>query len=78
MLPASDGPRRWLAAGLGGCTRAPGVREPVTVRDDQGRTWTRGEDGRFHDDATGRHHLTWRQLHTRTDLVEVTPEGAAS
>lgn len=40
----------------------------VQVRDDQGRTWERGEDGRFHT-PDNRHHQTDRELSARSDLV---------
>lgn len=39
------------------------------VRDDLGRTWSLGEDGLWHDTATGRHHQTSAELTARTDLV---------
>jgi hypothetical protein len=61
-------PRVWLVAGL---RDAPAPVDAVTVRDDLMRTWTPGPDSNWHT-ADGRHHATWRELHGRYDLVEVT------
>jgi hypothetical protein len=42
----------------------------TTWRDDQGRVWYPEAGGRF-GTADGRHHQTLRELHDRTDLVQV-------
>jgi hypothetical protein len=34
------------------------------------RTWVPGDDGVYHS-ADGWHHVTWTELHTRYDLIEV-------
>jgi len=69
-------PRVWLVAGL---STTPAPTGPLgvlpTVRDDRQLRWVPGADGRWHT-PDGRHHATWDELHTRTDLVEVTPPAA--
>lgn len=73
LATTATAPRVWLVAGLSttdtAADTAPADR-PV-VRDDLMRTWEPGVDGRWHT-ADGRHHATWRELHSRYDLVEVT------
>jgi len=63
--------RVWLVAGL---STEPAPTDQPTVRDDQGRTWQPGPDGRY---STGesRHHVTWGELRARHDLVEVVLGG---
>lgn len=39
------------------------------VRDDQGRIWHKGDDGRFHT-LDNRHHLSPSELSNRTDLTD--------
>lgn len=59
-------PRVWLA-------RTPATAPipiPRCVRDDRGLTWRPGSDGHWHT-TDGRHTVTWPELHSRTDLVEV-------
>lgn len=45
------------------------------VRDDQGRCWHRGDDGRFHT-LDNRHHLSPFELAARTDLTETSGDGS--
>lgn len=68
MTAPTHAARVWLVAGLV-ATGTP-ADMPV-VRDDLMREWLPGPDHRWHT-ADGRHHATWRELHTRFDLVEVT------
>ncbi|WP_124394284.1 hypothetical protein [Rhodococcus wratislaviensis] len=61
--------RVWLVAGLAHTS------EPVdrpAVRDDLMRTWV-PEPGSGYRTPDGRRRTTWAQLHSRFDLVEVTP-----
>lgn len=44
------------------------------VRDDTGRIWHRGDDGRFHT-LDNRHHLSRFELAARTDLMEIGPNN---
>jgi hypothetical protein len=60
--------RVWLVAGL---STTPAPADMPVVRDDLMREWAPGPDRRWHT-ADGRHHATWRELHIRFDLVEVT------
>jgi hypothetical protein len=68
-MPTTVRPRVWLVAGLG---NTPNPVDRPVVRDDLMRQWWPGPDGRYHT-ADGRHHANWTELHTRFDLVEVTP-----
>lgn len=68
MTPTDMTPRVWLVAGHG-CAGEPG--DPVVVRDDVGRQWCPGPDGRYHT-AGGLHHASWAELRARFDLIEVT------
>ncbi|MGH3757033.1 hypothetical protein [Actinophytocola sp.] len=57
-------PRVWLVG------TTPNPTDLPTVRDIRMRTWQPGDDGRYHS-ADGRHHVTWTELNSRYDLVEV-------
>lgn len=59
--------RVWLVAALSN-TREPADRP--AVRDDLMRTWLPGGGNGY---RNGRHAATWAELHSRFDLVEVTP-----
>ena len=61
--------RVWLVAGLAH-TSEPADRP--AVRDDLMRTWV-PEPGSGYRTPDGRRRTTWAQLHSRFDLVEVTP-----
>lgn len=64
-------PRVWLVAGSDTPDPIPDDLPPV--RDTQMRVWHPGHPytGRM-TTADGRHHLTWRELRARFDLVETT------
>lgn len=69
--------RVWLVAGLAHDSAAP---EPEAVgvsslRDGQLRVWRSSGDGWWHT-ADGRHHASWRELHDRFDLMEVSGNAA--
>nr|CTQ96917.1 hypothetical protein [Kibdelosporangium sp. MJ126-NF4] len=64
-------PQVWLAAGPAETeVPSPAAVGVDTVRDDQLRVWCCGEGDWWHT-ADGLHHVTWRELHVRFDLVEV-------
>ncbi|MFD9665377.1 hypothetical protein ACFWAY_27770 [Rhodococcus sp. NPDC059968] len=67
--PCSTTSRVWLVAALAH-TREPADRP--AVRDDLMRTWV-PEPGSGYRTRDGRRRATWAQLHSRFDLVEVTP-----
>lgn len=64
-------PRVWLVAGLSTADSQVAPADGPVVRDDLMRRWYPGVDGRWHT-ADGRHHVTWADLRSRYDLVEVT------
>ncbi len=71
MVATTTAPRVWLAAGIEQTTLPPrSLCDRPTVRDDQGRHWQCGDDGLWHT-PDNRHHQTWGELHSRTDLTEV-------
>jgi hypothetical protein len=57
-------PRVWLVG------TTPDPTDLPTVRDTRMRTWQPGEDGTYRS-ADGWHRVTWNELHSRYDLVEV-------
>lgn len=73
------GPRVWLVAGLTNDDEAPspGAVGVGAVRDNQLRVWHADGDGGWHT-ADGRHHASWRELHDRFDLMEVTCDDRAA
>ncbi|QZS56653.1 hypothetical protein [Rhodococcus opacus] len=69
VSPGSPTSRVWLVAALAH-TCEPTDRP--AVRDDLMRTWV-PEPGSGYRTRDGRRRATWAQLHSRFDLVEVTP-----
>ena len=69
VSPGSTASRVWLVAALAH-TCEPTDRP--AVRDDLMRTWV-PEPGSGYRTQDGRRRATWAQLHSRFDLVEVTP-----
>jgi hypothetical protein len=67
--PAGGQPRVWLAAPPGSPPE-PAPADLPTVRDSWMRVWEPGTDGRYHS-VDGWHHLTWPELRSRFDLVEL-------